>query len=140
MMTTSTVASLLSPRTMTTLEWVKRYEAAWRAPGTEALREVFAPGAAYRQSPFHESIVGLDAIGAMWERERDGPHEDFTLAAEVVAETGDTAVVRVAVRYSGPPVREYRDLWVVRFGSDGLCVDFEEWPFFPGQSVTAPRG
>jgi hypothetical protein len=70
---------------MTTPEWVKRYEAAWRAPGTEALRDVFAPGAA------------------------------------------------------GPPVREYRDLWVVRFGSDGLCVDFEEWPFFPGQSITAPR-
>jgi hypothetical protein len=45
--------------------------------------------------------------------------------------------VRVEVLYDR--AREYRDLWVVRFGSDGLCVDFEEWPFFPGQSITAPR-
>ena len=35
--------------------------------------------------------------------------------------------------------REYRDLWVVVFDADGLCVDFEEWPYFPGQSITAPR-
>jgi hypothetical protein len=124
---------------MTTKGWVDRYEAAWRSPGTEALRDVFAPGATYRQSPYHESLVGLDAIGSMWERERAGPDEEFTLAAEVVAREGDTAVVRAQVRYAGTPVREYRDLWVVRFDAGGLCVDFEEWPFFPGQSITAPR-
>jgi len=70
---------------MRTLEWVGRYEAAWRTPGTEALREVFAPRARYRQSPYHEPFIGLDAIGAMWERERASPDEAFTLTASVVA-------------------------------------------------------
>src|SRR3954449_5172465 len=40
---------------MTTREdvssWVDRYEAAWRAPGTEALRDVFAEDASYQQGP-----------------------------------------------------------------------------------------
>jgi hypothetical protein len=54
-----------------------------------------------------------------------------------VAEQGETAVVRVEVEYAR--AREYRDLWVVVFDADGLCVDFEEWPYFPGQSITAPR-
>jgi ketosteroid isomerase-like protein len=122
---------------VTPLDWVRRYEAAWRAPGTAALRDVFAPDASYRQSPYHEPLVGLDAIGAMWEREREGPDEDFTFAADVLAQEGDTAVVRVEVHYAGPPVREYRDLWVVRFDAGGLCVDFEEWPFFPGQAISS---
>ena len=91
---------------MRTLEWVARYEAAWRTPGTKALRDVFAPRARYRQSPYHEPFIGLDAIGAMWEHERAGPDEAFTLTASVVAEQGDTAVVRAEVEYAR--AREYR--------------------------------
>jgi hypothetical protein len=41
----------------------------------------------------------------MWEQDRDGPGETFTLASEIVAVDGDTAVVRVEVRY-GDPVRQ----------------------------------
>jgi SnoaL-like domain len=51
---------------MTTLDWVRRYEAAWRAPGTDAVRDVFAPDASYRQSPYHEPLVGFDGIATMW--------------------------------------------------------------------------
>jgi hypothetical protein len=36
------------------------------------------------------------------------------------------------------PVRVYRDLWVVTLDRDGLCIAFEEWPFFPGRPRT-PR-
>ena len=122
---------------MRTLEWVGRYEVAWRTPGTKALRDVFAPRARYRQSPYHEPFIGLDAIGAMWEHERAGPDEAFTLTASVVAEQGDTAVVRAEVEYARRA--STADLWVVVFDADGLCVDFEEWPYFPGQSITAPR-
>ncbi len=46
----------------------------------------------------------------MWERERDGPDEPFTISSEIVALDGDTAVVRVEVHYGGPAPREYRDL------------------------------
>jgi hypothetical protein len=53
------------------------------------------------------------------------------MASEIVAVDGDTAVVRVEVRYQAPTAREFRDLWVIRFGDDGRCRWFEEWPFAP---------
>jgi hypothetical protein len=69
----------------------------------------------------------------MWEAERDGPEEAFTMTSEVVAVDGDTAVVRVAVDYGQPEPRRWRDLWVARFDADGRCTAFEEWPFAPTQ-------
>jgi len=112
-------------------QWLAGYEAAWRAPGTEGLAGIFTDDARYLQSPYAEPVVGLGAIGRMWEQERDGPGETFTLACEIVAVDGDTAVVRVEVRYGDPVRQEYRDLWVMRLGNDGRCGWFEEWPYWP---------
>jgi ketosteroid isomerase-like protein len=117
--------------------WVARYEEAWRAPGTGALASLFSEDAAYRMSPFEEPARGLAEIGALWERERAGPDEEFEMRHEVVAVEGETAVVRVAVSYGTGA--EYRDLWVVRLEAGGRCTDFEEWPFWPGQPVSVRK-
>jgi SnoaL-like domain len=111
-------------------EWVELYERAWRSPGTELVSELFARDATYSEAPFREPRRGLDEIERLWEEERDGPDEPFTMAGEIVAVEGDTGVVRVEVSYERPP-QLWRDLWVVRFGADGRCVAFEEWPFAP---------
>ena len=81
--------------------------------------------------------MGLDAITQMWERERDGSGEVFTLATEVLAVDGAVAVVRAEVRYGDPVRQEYRDLWVLRFRDDGHCIWFEEWPYWPGRPYSA---
>lgn len=114
--------------------WLAAYEAAWRTAGTEPLRALFTDDASYRMSPYEEPVVGLPAIVELWEAERDGPDEPFTMQHEIVAVDGDTAVVRVEVRYDQPS-GEFRDLWLIRFGADGRCVAFEEWPYAPGQQV-----
>jgi SnoaL-like domain len=119
-------------------EWVRGYERAWRTPWTDALRELFADDATYRMSPFEEPHAGLAAIGKIWDKERTGPDEAFTMASEIVALEGDTAVVRVEVEYGDRPTPDYRDLWVIRFDGDGRCVSFEEWPFWPGKDLHAP--
>lgn len=117
--------------------WVAAYERAWRTAGTEPLRELFAEDATYSMGPYEDPARGLEEIGALWERERQGPDEEFEMECRVVAVEGDTAVVRVEVEY-GPPQRlEYRDLWIVRFDPDGRCREFEEWPFWPGRQVVA---
>ncbi len=110
--------------------WVDAYERAWRTDGTAALRDLFAADATYSPAPFQELHRGLGAIGAMWERERAGPDEGFTLEWEVVAVEGDTGVVRADVRYAAPAQR-WANLWLVRFDEHGRCVAFEEWPFSP---------
>jgi hypothetical protein len=118
------------------LGWIDRYERAWRSPGTDALSGLFTPDATYLQGPYEQPVTGLDEIGRLWEAERDGPDEVFTMAREVVAVDGDTGVARVEVRYKDPP-REYRDLWIVRLAADGSsprrALAFEEWPFWPGR-------
>jgi hypothetical protein len=120
--------------------WVTAYERAWRTAGTEPLRELFAGDATYRMSPYEEPARGLTEIAELWERERVSPDEAFEISHRVVAVEGDTAVVRVEVAYGPPAQSEYRDLWIVRFGPDGRCVEFEEWPFWPGQGFIANGG
>ncbi|HEU4905510.1 MAG TPA: nuclear transport factor 2 family protein [Solirubrobacterales bacterium] len=115
--------------------WIEAYERAWRSAGTAQLAGLFAADASYRMSPYEEPVRGLKAIGALWERERTGPDEKFELSAEVVAIEGDTAVARAEVAYARG--EQYRDLWIVRFGDDGRCREFEEWPFWPGKEIPA---
>jgi hypothetical protein len=117
--------------------WLAAYEAAWRAPGTDGLAEIFTAGATYLQSPYEQPVAGLDAIKLMWEAERDGPDEVFSITTEIVAVDGPTAVVRAEVRYGEPAWQEYRDLWIVRLGDDGRCHWFEEWPYWPDRPFEA---
>jgi ketosteroid isomerase-like protein len=117
--------------------WLAGYEAAWRAPGTEGLSELFTSDATYLQSPYEQPIAGLDAIKRMWEEEPDGPTEVFTIATSIVALDGPTAVVQAEVRYGDPLRQEYRDLWIIRFADDGRCTWFEEWPYWPGRPYQA---
>ncbi len=117
--------------------WVERYERAWRSPGTDVLAELFTEDATYLVSPWAPPLEGMAAITNLWDDERDGPGEEFTMGSEVVAVDGDTAVVRVEVEYAATGNR-WRDLWVVRFGADGRCAAFEEWPFAPDQPDGQP--
>jgi ketosteroid isomerase-like protein len=121
-------------------DWVAAYERAWRSPGTGALAGIFTPDASYQQGPYVSPVVGLPAIARMWEQTRDGPAEVFSLTSEIVAVDGDVAVVRAEVRYGDPVDQEYRDLWIMRFATDGRCQAYEEWPFWPGQPYTADPG
>jgi ketosteroid isomerase-like protein len=118
-------------------QWLAAYEAAWRAPGTEGLAEIFTDDASYRQSPYQEPVAGLDAIRRMWDDERDGPDEVFTIATDILAVDGPTAVVRAEVRYGDPLRQEYRDLWILHLNGSGRCTSFEEWPYWPGQARAA---
>lgn len=111
--------------------WIAGYESAWRSEGTTALQRLFSPEASYSTGPYERSHIGLDAIAAMWEAERQGHDEIFSMHSEIVAIEGDTGVVRVTVHYDQPRRQEYRNLWIVRLDEDGLCVHFEEWPHWP---------
>jgi hypothetical protein len=102
------------------------------------LATLFDEEASYRMSPYEEPARGLEAIAALWERERSGPDEGFEMSYEIVAVEGETAVVRVEVDYASG--EEYRDLWIVRFAADGRCREFEEWPFWPEREIPTLGG
>jgi ketosteroid isomerase-like protein len=118
-------------------EWVAAYERAWRTAGTDQLAELFTADATYQMAPFEDRHRGLSAIAELWEAEREGPDEAFTLQSEVVAVEGDTGVVRCEVAYGEPNRQIYRDLWIIRLDEHGRCFHFEEWPFWPKQPLSA---
>lgn len=119
-------------------DWLGGYERAWRSPGTVGLRELFTEDASYSMGPYEKTQRGLPAIAELWEAERAGPDEEFTMSSEIVATDGDIAVVRVDVGYSKPKKHEYRDLWLIEFAADGRCRAFEEWPFWPERTIVPP--
>lgn len=106
--------------------WIELYERAWRTPGTEVLAQLFAPEAEYVTAPFREPHRGLEAIAELWDAERAGPDERFTMTYEILAVEGDTGVARLEVVYEDPP-KHYLDVWIARFDGDGRCTWFEEW-------------
>jgi SnoaL-like protein len=121
-------------------DWVERYEEAWRTPGTQELAGLFTTDASYRTSPYEPPFEGLESIERMWEREREGAGESFSMRSEVIAADDDTGVIRLEVDYGDPVVQSYRDLWVVVLREDGRARSFEEWPFWPpGSKGEWPR-
>jgi ketosteroid isomerase-like protein len=108
--------------------WVRAYEEAWRAAGTDRLAELFTADVTYRPGPWEAEIRGLADLADFWEAERDGPDEGFAMTSEVVAVDADTSVVRVEVHYDDEKAGTWRDLWVLRFTAGGRCAVFEEWP------------
>ena len=114
--------------------WIAAYERAWRSAGTEPLAALFAEDATYSMQPYAEPTRGLRAIAGLWEREREGPDERFTMTYELVAVEGDTGVARIEVHYPDKAL-DFRDLWIMRFAADGRCHAFEEWPFWPTKGV-----
>ena len=114
--------------------WVEAYERAWRAPGTGGLDDLFADDATYSMHPFAEPVAGLEAIRLLWDEERS-PDERFTMDWRVVAFDDGVGVVWLEVHYTAPKDQLFRDLWILRFGDDGRCTAFEEWPFAPGRAV-----
>ena len=116
------------------MRWVAGYEQAWRDGDLEAVERLFTEDARYRPSPYDDSEVGHDAIKGFWLDDED---ETFTVEAVPVAVEGDSAVVRVLVRYGDPLRQEYLDLWVMHFANDGRVDDFEEWAYWPGKPYAA---
>jgi hypothetical protein len=122
-------------------QWIETYERAWRTPGVALLESLFVADARYSPAPYAETIVGLPAIARMWEAERLGAFESFTMAHAIVAVDGRVGVVRVTVHYESPREQEYRDLWIIDLDDDGRCRSFEEWPFWPpGTAGTVAGG
>jgi hypothetical protein len=52
-------------------------------------------------SPCEQAVTGLDAIKQMWDAEREGPDEVFSLSTDILAVDEPVAVVRAEVRLWG---------------------------------------
>lgn len=112
--------------------WLDRYVEAWRTYDPAAIGELFSEDAEYRYHPWdsgEQVVVGREAIVASWLDERDEPGS-WTATYRPWLVAGDAAVAVGVSRYLGADraaiEREYHNVFLCRFDTDGRCREFTE--------------
>ncbi len=136
----SLVSGLAAARTFTlgpvdeaaVTQWLTRYVDAWRTYDADAIGALFSEDAAYRYHPWdkdEEIVRGRAAIVANWLEEPDAP-ESWNAEYHAWAVAGERAVAVGTTSYlaaDGATVeREYHNVFLLRFDSDGRCAEFTE--------------
>ena len=111
-------------------DWLNRYVEAWRANADEPIRALFGDDVVYRFAPFSETHVrrGIDAVVKEWLDDPDPP-DSWEARYEPFAVDGDRAVATGWSRYrasDSDPERTYHNVFLMRFATDGRCVEFTE--------------
>ena len=109
--------------------WLDGYSRAWKTYDPEQIGELFSEDAVYFDNPFGEPARGREAIVASW---LEDPDEEGTYEGRYrpVLVAGDQAVANGYSRYldgDGGVVKEFDNLFLLRFDADGRCVEYREW-------------
>lgn len=106
------------------------YLDAWRTNDPDTIRSIFAADATYRSGARDlEPTVGVDAIVAQWEEDRDEPGT-WSFSGAVDLQTEKAAVIRGVTTYTeGPKSGTYANVWLVRFDEQGRASEFQDWWF-----------
>ena len=105
--------------------WVDHYVRAWNSNDPAEIGALFAADAAYYTGPFDAPWSGREAIVREWLARQDAPGTT-SFRFDVLATTPDTGIIRGWTQYHDPP-REFSNIWLVRFDSNGRCREFTEW-------------
>ena len=109
--------------------WLDGYSRAWKTYDPEQIGELFSEDAVYFDNPFDGPVRGREAIVASW---LEDPDEEGTYEGRYrpVLVAGDQAVAHGYSRYldgDGGIVKEFDNLFLLRFDADGRCVEYREW-------------
>ncbi|MFN8420261.1 MAG: nuclear transport factor 2 family protein [Anaerolineae bacterium] len=110
-------------------KWLRDYISAWESYDPAAIGALFSENAGYRYNPYDEPVRGRQAIIENWLENRDDPN---TYKAEYtpIAVDGEVAVAQGRTQYfdsDGMFLRQFDNIFVIRFDSEGRCLDFCEW-------------
>jgi ketosteroid isomerase-like protein len=109
--------------------WLDGYIEAWRTYDVDAIGNLFSQDVEYRYHPWDEPVRGRAAIVEKWLADRDEP-DSWTAEYRPWLVSGDDAVAVGVSRYLGSDrdtvEREYHNVFLCRFDSDGRCREFTE--------------
>jgi ketosteroid isomerase-like protein len=113
-------------------QWLTSYVDAWRTYDATTIGALFSEDAEYRYHPWdqnEEVVRGREAIVSNWLKERDATGS-WTAEYRPWAVHDDRAVAVGATRYlsedRGAVEREYHNVFLLRFNTDGQCKEFTE--------------
>ncbi len=111
-------------------QWLQNYVAAWKSYDPDAIRALFSENATYRYNPYDEPLQGREAIVASWLENQDPPNT-YTAEYKPIAVEGNVAVSNGRSLYYAADgktlIRQYDNIFVLRFDDQSRCVDFCEW-------------
>lgn len=111
-------------------QWLAAYGRAWETGDAAAVVALFAPDAAYYETPFDSPMVGLPAIEAYWREGAGQAQRDVVFGFDVVAVVEDRGLSHWTASFVRVPsgVRVRLDgILAARFDPNGRCVEFREW-------------
>jgi ketosteroid isomerase-like protein len=115
-------------------KWLADYVAAWKSYDPAAIGALFSQDAGYRFNPYDEPVKGREAIVANWLENKDKP-DTYKAEYKALAVDGDTAVAGGRTQYyeddGKTPTRQFDNIFVLQFDSEGRCTDFCEWYMQP---------
>jgi len=110
--------------------WLDRYVDAWRLGDPVAIGDLFSPDVRYAYGPFDEAVAGRAAVVASWLNDPDDP-DTWQADYEVLAVDGEVFVAHGRTLYltddRSRVDREFANVFVCRFDSDGRCREFTEY-------------
>lgn len=110
--------------------WLAEYGRCWEQGDAKGVMTLFAPGAAYYETPFDPPLVGLDAIHDYWKAGAGQAQERVAFTYSVLAVAGDVGIAHWAATFtrrpSGVAVR-LDGVLTARFDANGRCAEFHEW-------------
>ena len=111
--------------------WFAAYVRAWETCDPDTIGDLFTEDATYQYHPFEEPVRGRLAIVASWLESKDRPGT-YEGRYEPIAIDGDLAVAHGRSRYfkdasKAEQVREYDNLFLIRFDEQGRCQSIHEW-------------
>ena len=115
----------------TVAAWLAVYVRAWETYDPDTIGDLFTEDATYAYHPFEEPVRGRLAIVASWLENKDAPGT-YEGQYEPIAVQGDLAVAHGRSRYfkdasKAELVREYDNLFLIRFDGHGRCRSIREW-------------
>jgi len=110
--------------------WLDAYVQAWKTYDKEAIGSLFSEDVTYSYDPYSVPIRGRAAIVDSWLEQPDSPGT-YDGHYEPLLIEGDHAVANGRSRYyeqDGSTLKaEWDNLFVLRFYSEGRCMEYREW-------------
>jgi len=112
--------------------WLDEYVKAWHSYDPAAIGALFSEDATYAWHPGDEGddvVRGRDQIVKAWLDDKDKPGTYQAEYRPMLIE-GDTAIATGLTRYydrGGRLVRQFDNLFAMRFDDHGRCTAFTEW-------------
>ena len=111
--------------------WLEAYVRAWKSYDEAEIANLWTEDATWVY-PFGIRAQGRAEITAEWMAEKDlfteGGYDGRYMP---IAIDGDIAVTHGRTRFfdaeTGSVRTDYDNIWVLRFGTDGRCMEFHEW-------------